>query len=581
MAIERQENWLGQQRVDVPHLRAIESAIAADFDLLAGSIMAGKNPLVVEGFYVVSTAITAASSLQLQVADSTLVHFFASESGSVFHVPADRANEVLNTTNPKITGSWTPSTVNFVGLDLIRSADASTTDLVEFIDVNTELEDPHEVPLARTLDYRIIISTQDFDSRPGVAPLARVLLDSVGNVTDIQDAREFFFRLGDGGTVPNPGASFHWPAGRNEVNSGDPFAGGDKTITNFKSWMNAVMTRIWEVGGGEYWYSSTEDRNVVMARTGSPFVSSGENFEYISSNLHWQGLVITFSNSTGYKNAIADQTTDSPGLTDLADGECVYVDLDRTQNRTGGSALVAQKAPLSLLGDPSTPGSRWVIAWRYGSSIHVRDQSYAVGSAFVSATTGASGMVKLSATDGAAVSPAKVATVDSVTLRAYAAGLTRVGDFMGGAGDIVIGGTPNAGLTADHNIILQTANSNHEVQVLGYKVEDDPHAVLNVTSLYPWTASVDGGNARVLRIRGYSFADSAIQDAITFHGIGAIGFRNTPPDGSIALGAPGPADIRSFLSFRTNGIISPGTRDQCYLTFFDGHEVLLGQSNTY
>jgi hypothetical protein len=575
-------------------LRSIESAIAADFDLLAGSVMAGKNPLVVEGFYVVSTAVTAASSLQLQVADSTLIHFFASESGSVFHVPADRANEVLNTTNPKITGSWTPSTVNFVGLDLIRSADASTTDLVEFIDVNTELEDPHEVPLARTLDYRIIISTQDFDSRPGVAPLARVLLDSVGNVTDIQDARQFFFRLGEGGTVPNPGASFHWPAGRNEVNSGDPFAGGDKAITNFKGWMNSVMTRLWEVGGGEYWYSSTEDRNVAMARAGSPFVSTGENFEFISSNLHWKGLVIVFSNSTGFKNAIADQTTDLAGLTDLADGECIYVDLDRTQDRTGGLAISAQKAPLTLLGDPSTPGTRWVIAWRYGSEIHVRDQSYAVGASLKDATVLASGSVKLSATDSAPISPAHVATVDSQTFTARAAGLSRgylfgpatpsVSDFIGGSGDIIIGGGSDGadgfggGNPVDHNVILQIGRTQDEIKLNG--VGDWlTHGVAGA-SIANNNTSLGYGNL-ILRLIGREFL-GGVSDHVHVFLDGSFGFDNILfGSGPITPAPVVGAQIRSKFFFRDNGVASPNKRDQFCVMGWDGAITPLWSSNPY
>ncbi len=36
--ILRQQNWLGQQRVDAPHLRSLESSAAADFDVLAGLI---------------------------------------------------------------------------------------------------------------------------------------------------------------------------------------------------------------------------------------------------------------------------------------------------------------------------------------------------------------------------------------------------------------------------------------------------------------------------------------------------------------------------------------------------------------
>ena len=55
MAILRQQNWLGQQRLDTPHLRSVESAVAADFDLLAGKILGGDQALVVRGSDLVSS----------------------------------------------------------------------------------------------------------------------------------------------------------------------------------------------------------------------------------------------------------------------------------------------------------------------------------------------------------------------------------------------------------------------------------------------------------------------------------------------------------------------------------------------
>jgi hypothetical protein len=262
MAVGRQQNWLGQQRVDAPHLRAIESAVAGDFDVLAGTMVAGQTPEIISGFNVISTGITVATNLKVHVAGGSVIHFLASISGSIFNVSVNRADEQLNSTNPRIIGSFTPSQVNYVGLDFVRLSDATTTDLVEFIDTESLQETPVDVPLARTVDYRIVITTLDFDNNPGIAPVAKVTVDGSGNITTIQDARNQQFRLGSGGTVPNIQNSFPWPAGRKENTvSGDPFVGGDKALASFKQWMDAVMTRLWEVGGGEYWYSPTEFGN--------------------------------------------------------------------------------------------------------------------------------------------------------------------------------------------------------------------------------------------------------------------------------------------------------------------------------
>lgn len=453
--IERKTNWLGQARVDAPHLRALESSVASDFDLMAGSILAGSQPLVVTGFTLITTGAIGnpASSLQLNVAGGTVLHPLASEHGTIFQAPADRAPETLSSTNPNVSGGFTANQVNYVGLDLIRTADDTTSDLVAFIDASTLLENPKTVPLARTLNYRIVISTTDFASTPVLLPLAKVTTGPTNAVTAIQDARPMAYRLGSGGSVPNIYHAYPWAQGRNEATSTDGFSGGDKQIGSLKDWMDAVTTRIWEVGGGEHWYSPTADWNVTMIWTGATF-NDGENFEWTGSNLHWKGLKFLFDNSTGYFNTVADQTTDNAGQTDLADGDCVYVDLDRTQNATN---LVAAKGALTSLGTPTVPGSRYIIAWRSGSSIYTRNWRYAVGTTFQPATTTSTGVVKLLQTPGAPSAPvvmnldansaitwtATSGSALTVTGAGASAGISSTGGSTSGNGLLGTGGGPN------------------------------------------------------------------------------------------------------------------------------------------
>jgi hypothetical protein len=568
MAVRRQQSVLAQQRVDVPVFRAIESSVAADFDLLAGTIMANRIPAIVSGFNLITSGVTQPSALQIQVANSVLMHYYATDSGTIFQVDADRANETLSTTNPKIQGSFLPGQTNYIGLDFSRASDPTTTDAVQFFDTDTNAEVTKTVPLARTIDYTIIISASDFDSNSGVCPLAKVTLDSNSVITSVQDARNILWRLGTGGSTPNTKNAYSWPAGRNEASSSDPFLGGDKAIGSMKSWMDAMMTRAWEMGGGEFWYSPTADRNVVMGRTGSPFVSSGEYFEWSGSNLHWQGLTVTFANSTGIYNDISNQTGDSVGLTNLADGECIYVDLDRTQTRIRGTnSLNAVKASLSLLGTPDVPGSRWVIAWRYGSSIFTRDQSYAVGSAFKLATVSTAGMVRLSATDTGGATPPRVASVDSTSFVAYAGGLTRGNDFFGGAGDIAIGGAGN-----DHNILLTLTRNQDEVVVQATKswATTPESAPFTVQNLSPFTGSMGAdGRAMAARFRGWNDGTAALETNFVVYANGVLGFRSTTQN------VPGIASTSTFpidalLHFGTNGLGTPNARQTLLVTWSDG-----------
>lgn len=570
MAVLRRHNWLGQARVDVPHLRDVESSTAADFDLLAGRILANRQPLVVRGFNVVSTGSTLAERLQIHVADAVLIHYFATESGSIFQVPATRADELLSTTNPRVSGSFTPNQVNYVGVDVVRSTDATTSDVVMFLAADSLKEVAKEVPLARTLDYTVVISTTDFSSMPGVAPLAKVTTDGANHIVTLEDARTLFGRLGSGGSVPDAQHAYPWPAGRTEV--GDPFSGGDKAIGSLKEWMDAAMTRVWEIGGGEHWYSATADRNVRMVRSGTAFVSTGEYFEWSGTHLHWRGLKFTFDNSTASLNEVKDQTTDSAGLTDLADGDCIYVDLDRTVNRSGGTALSAAKTTLALLGVGPTPGARYAIAWRVGSVVYTRDQPYNVGSALKLATTGAAGTVELSATDSASVTPARVATVDSVSRAAYATGLTRGSDFVAGAGDLQVGGINGE----DHNVVLATTRDTDQVFIRGKGSLGHGVGVCTVEATPVLSGVTDLSTTAILRLRNYSPDLTALTDTFNFLADGSFAIRSSESAGLLSPLPP----FRVKLFVLSTGT-SPTKHDQLHVMWFDASTTMIAQSPAY
>lgn len=455
MAILTELNLLGQQRLDVPHVRLIEAGVRGDFDALAGKMLGDKVPLVLSGFKLTNASVgSAANQIQLIVANGSLINYNATESGSILSIPSDRANEVLSGSNANVSGGFTSNAINYIGVDFTRSADSSTTDTVQFLNASSLQESPREVPLRRTLNYKIVISTTDFTSQPNLVPLAKVQTDAANNIVTIEDVRPIMFRLGSGGDVANNQSSYSWPGGRYENTSGDIFTNGDKEIGAMKPWMDAVMTRLWELGGGEYWYSATADRNVQLVWSGSAF-SNGENFEWVGTppnlNLHWQGLRIVFDNSTGYYNDIADQLTNLADLTDLADGDCIYVDLDRTQNLTGLSALVAQKGDISTIGPGSPPGSRWVLARRIGDDIFTTGWKYPVGSWIAVATASSNGIVKLSRAASTPSTPVVISDtggtingptgVVALTVNGFDGGTTGYDGFIATGGNVTTGAT--------------------------------------------------------------------------------------------------------------------------------------------
>lgn len=380
MAVNSRVNYLGQERIDAPFLRLSESGVAGDFDLLAGLVIAGKQPLVVKGFSIGSFAVgTAASNLVMDVTNGLILHYEASASGSVFTIPSDRSSEVLSSTsNARVSGSFVPSSTNYVGLDLTLQPDSTTEGKAAFYIPDLQAEQIRSVPLQMTVDYRIVITTEPFETFPSILPIAIVNTDNVSAVLSVNDARNLLGRLGSGGSSPNPTYYFNWPSGRKEV-TGKPFSGGDKEIPSLKDWMNAVMTRIWEIGGGERWCTATADRNVKLTQSGAPFASNNEYFEWNGTNLLWKGLSFIFANCTGYINQIADQTTSVVNLTDLADQECIYADIDYRSDLTGANAIVCQKANIKTLGSATPPLARFIIAVRIGANIFTRDSNFAVG----------------------------------------------------------------------------------------------------------------------------------------------------------------------------------------------------------
>ena len=468
-------NALGQMRLDVPMLRMLESGVRGDLDAL-GYMLVGDGCQIVKGWELLSDPTgKEASLLTFKVAGSKLIHPLASDSGSIFAVPSNRPNEVINPViNPRITGAIQPNAVNFIGIDLKRSADATTADTVAFLDPSQNTETSQKVPLRRTLDYVWIISQTDFTYNRSVCPVAIVTTNTLNVVTAFKDARPLMGRLTPGGSVPSAINVYGFPGGRTDSDL-NPIA-GDKALRSFKDIFSAIETRLWELGGGESWYSPTADRNVNFHTGGGVFGSTGESFDTVTypGNILFKGLSFSYDNSPQYKTAVVDCLTPVPGLTDLLDSECIYVDLDRTST----APLTAQKGQLTTLGLGQKPGSRWVIASLIGTKYYVSGQPWPIGSSFSVATVSHSGTIKTNI-DFATADPV-AATI--VTEGGSAQGLVTANGIsnnidIGTAhtyvapSDIRVGRGTTAG---DRNIIVKTEGETGTI-VVGSGSKNVPH----------------------------------------------------------------------------------------------------------
>ncbi len=288
MAVDRRLAGYSGMRIDWPHLRSIESSISHDFDMLGRGLFTGLNrPYLIRGFRLkIPSSAVNASNLQIEVADSVVLHSSATESGTIFQVNAGTPDETLNSQNTNVIGAFQAGAINYISLDLRRVTDTGTIDQTAGWSPSQQLEFQRAVPIGRVLKYRFIISTIGYSTN---LPLYAVKTTVNGAVEYITKGVTDLFRLGSGGANPNPQNKFLWGNLNNTqpgadarrewisptlgdnpltVRPGDSalaFDYGDFAIKNMKDWMDAIMTRIQELANSDYWYLGSKVNNQNIA----------------------------------------------------------------------------------------------------------------------------------------------------------------------------------------------------------------------------------------------------------------------------------------------------------------------------
>lgn len=257
------------ERLDLPDLLSLDSYAAGDWKYFLKGLVGDSKPFILKGFDVIdpSNAI-GTQSCSIRVADS-VTFYPGSNSGSFFHglqeghpqaaplVPELRKNAVnyvyltFSTFNTSVDtrAFWDPDKDGGVGGEFTQ-------------DVNTE----------SVLQVQINVSTGSFPAN--TVPVAKITVGPVV-ITAIEDARDLMFRLGSGGINPNPFNTYGWrslpgsPFQRSEpptqmlAGGVNPFQGADKNILTLKEWMDAVMSKLRELGGTTYWYDDTSSFGIV------------------------------------------------------------------------------------------------------------------------------------------------------------------------------------------------------------------------------------------------------------------------------------------------------------------------------
>jgi hypothetical protein len=301
--------------------------------MLGRGLVTGLNkPYLVRGFRIkIPASATNASNLQIEVADSVVLHSSATESGTIFQVPAGTPDETLNSQNPNVIGAFQSNAINYVSLDLRRVTDTETIDQTAGWSPSQQLEFQRSVPIGRVMKYRFIISTIGYSTN---LPLYAVKTTVNGAVEYITKGVTSLFRLGSGGANPNPQNKFDWgnldntqsgAEARREwispklgdnpltVRPGDnalAFDYGDFAIKNLKQWMDAIMSRIQELANSDYWYLGSKVNNQNMSDLAWDSINSVMTG---AGNLTYNLVLESSSPSDGQLQSVIQDNTIQPG----------------------------------------------------------------------------------------------------------------------------------------------------------------------------------------------------------------------------------------------------------------------------
>src|ERR1019366_3838987 len=184
MAVKRRVNFISQQRIDIPDLRSIESASSNDFDELLQTLYLGSGEgYIYRGFDIVMTGLIggAANAAQMNVAESAILHSKSKQSGTFMVIRPGTPPQILNSaTNPLVQGAFSPSSLNYVGIEYIRFIDDTTASQGYIWDPTINDETTKVIPRAQILTYNIIISTGTW--APNVLPVCTITTDAGNNV---------------------------------------------------------------------------------------------------------------------------------------------------------------------------------------------------------------------------------------------------------------------------------------------------------------------------------------------------------------------------------------------------------------
>lgn len=258
------------ERLDLPDLLSLDSYAAGDWKYFLKGLVGDSKPFILKGFDVIDPGnAIGTQSCSIRVADS-ITFYPGSGTGSFYHGLPEGHPQAI-----PLVPELRKNAVNYVYLTF--STFNTAVDTRAFWDPDKDGvggEFTQDINTESVLDVQINVSTGSFPAN--TVPVAKITVGPVV-ITAIEDARDMMFRLGSGGINPNPFNTYGW---RSLPNSGyerteppttmtaggtNPFQGADKNILTLKEWMDAVMSKLRELGGTTFWYDDTSTFGLISS----------------------------------------------------------------------------------------------------------------------------------------------------------------------------------------------------------------------------------------------------------------------------------------------------------------------------
>lgn len=365
---------LPQQRLDLPDFRNLSEFVCADLKAIHKNLWSQEN-FVFSGF---EASGTGTSDLSIVIEGSSAI--FGANDGVVYI----GANGLA----PLETSALTPSTTNYV--EIIIEQDTGGADSRAFWDQTAAGgaggEFSQIIDTYSFIKASFAINTSNFTSDADKLAICEVDVNAAGIITEIRDARNFFFRLGRAGQTD---FSFSWAS---RVEPPDTqFTGADKDIQTLKQLLDALMSRIKEIDGTTYWYETSGVSLTGVFRNAalSAVTAIGNNVVW-----SWDGsdLSLTDDSLTPAdadvlaKISIFDSTADinltrmdgqgGSATIPLADGEILWIELPAPLATVNidDVGLTSTNYRVSAKGSVPLDEKTFWLAYREGSNLYIRNQ---------------------------------------------------------------------------------------------------------------------------------------------------------------------------------------------------------------